>query len=74
MRNNIFESTIPIGPVAGKIALRPRISVIHTDLPFQFKRVRLIYLKVLELIYTVIVFHIDICMLDFQVSLNQKTS
>jgi len=38
MRDNIIEAIILAGPANGKIAFIPRISMIPTDLPFQFKR------------------------------------
>ena len=38
MRNNVIEATILTGPAAGEIALIPRILMIPTDLPSQFKR------------------------------------
>ena len=40
MRNNVIEATILTGPAAGEIALIPRIPMIPTDLPFQFKRLQ----------------------------------
>ena len=40
MRNNVIEATILTGPAAEEIALIPRILMIPTDLPSQFKRLQ----------------------------------
>ena len=40
MRNNVIEDTILTGPAAGEIALIPRIPMIPTDFPFQFKKLQ----------------------------------
>ena len=40
MRNNVIEATILTGPAAGEIALIPRIPMIPTDMPFQYKRLQ----------------------------------
>lgn len=40
MRDNIIEATILTGPAAGEIAFIPHISMILTNLPFQFKRLQ----------------------------------
>ena len=37
LRNNIVEAVILTGPGAGETAFIPRIPMIPTDLPFQFK-------------------------------------
>ena len=37
---NIIESTILTGPFEGEAVLIPRIPMIPTDLPFQFKRLQ----------------------------------
>ncbi|XP_014217457.1 uncharacterized protein LOC106645984 [Copidosoma floridanum] len=38
--NNVIEATILTGPASGQIAFIPRIWMIPTDLPFQFKRLQ----------------------------------
>lgn len=40
MRDNVIEATIVTGPASGETALIPRIPMIPTDLPFQFKRLQ----------------------------------
>lgn len=40
MRNHIIEVTILTEPGAGEIALIPRIPMMPTNLPFQFKRLQ----------------------------------
>lgn len=40
MRDNVIEATILTGPGKGEPAFIPRIPMIPTDLPFQFKRVQ----------------------------------
>jgi ATP-dependent DNA helicase PIF1 len=40
MRGNIIEATILTGPAAGETACIPRIPMIPSDLPFQFKRLQ----------------------------------
>ncbi|XP_014204683.1 uncharacterized protein LOC106636701 [Copidosoma floridanum] len=40
LRNNVIEATILTGPASGQIAFIPRILMIPTDLPFQFKRLQ----------------------------------
>ena len=37
---NVIEATILTGPFEGEAVLIPRIPMIPTDLPFQFKRLR----------------------------------
>jgi len=37
---NVIEETILTGPFEGEVALIPRIFMIPTDLPFQFKRLQ----------------------------------
>ena len=37
---NVIEATILTGPSEGEAALTPRIPMIPTDLPFQFKRLQ----------------------------------
>lgn len=40
LRGNIIEATILTGPAAGETAFIPRIPMIPSDLPFQFKRLQ----------------------------------
>lgn len=40
LRSNIIETIILTGPAAGQLAHIPRIPMIPTDLPFQFKRLQ----------------------------------
>ena len=55
MRNNVIEATILTGPAAREIALIPRIPMIPTDLPFQFKK----HSNTLKLICALIDSHMD---------------
>ncbi|XP_014217890.1 uncharacterized protein LOC106646360, partial [Copidosoma floridanum] len=40
LQNNVIEATILTGPASRQIAFIPRIRIIPTDLPFQFKRLQ----------------------------------
>lgn len=40
LRNNVIEAIILTGPASGQMAFIPRIRMIPTDLPFQFKRLQ----------------------------------